>query len=739
MKLKISLLVGSLLTNVIVGAATLRVNSVLDGPNGHDANPGDGICDNNFGNNTCSLRTALEEANATPESDTILFAAALNDAVFVLAASEGPLPLITDRVVILGNAATPSATSLRDAPPQYTIDGSQLNGLPSGLVFEGAGASGSRLSTLGIINFAGNGILIRSGATAIDIDGTYIGVRPSDFTAAGNGFNGIHVIANGSHNIGQMPNTTGSGFVRLGNVISSNGRSGIRLENANSVDIFSNWIGLSASGNGDRGNGQYGIHATGDNNRIGSFDSSQSAGNFVVANNLGSMLITGDGNTILSNTLGRSETGDFIASEGDGIVVLGNNNSIGGDIANSSSGNKIYEHAREAIQLGQIPSSAANNNFVFNNLIGSAGSQNPMLLSGNRGGIEVANGDSNLIADNIIINSLETGIFIRGDFNTLEGNQVGFVGSPSAPISEPNQTGIFILGDSNGIGVFDNGNLIGGNIDEGLIVDGNNNNILANLIGVSGNFAAIGNGGNGVRVSGFGSAINENTIGFNAMNGLVLDGLINGFAVANNFIGIAPNRRNIGNGANGIAVVNGSNNIDIIANSIAFNSTNGISADSSVSDVLWLLNLMHDNSVLGIDLNTNGRSPNDQGDSDEGANRLQNFPIIENVVLDMLPNPSVITISARVDTDASNAVYPLFVDYYWSDDDENAQGRFYLATITYDTPNAVSTRSFNFANGVFGGWVTAVARDQDGNSSELADRVVFGDPEEVFFDDGFED
>lgn len=739
MKLKTSLFLGLLLACGVASAATLRINSVLDGPNGHDAIPGDGICDNNFGANICSLRTALEEANATPESDSIFFAPGLQDAVLVLAASEGSLPLITGEVRILGTPATPSASSLRDAAPQYTVDGSQLNGLPSGLVFEGAGAGNSRVSTLGIINFAGNGILIRSGATSIDIDGMYIGVRPSDFAAAGNGFNGIHVIGNGAHRIGQIPDNSGSGFVRLGNVISSNGMSGIRLENANSVDMLGNWIGLSASGTGDRGNGQYGVHATGDNNDIGGSDSTQNAGNFIVANNLGSILITGSNNTVRANTLGRSETGDFIASEGDGIVVIGNNNSIGGNMTSSHSGNQIFEHAREAIQLGQIPSSTANNNFVFNNLIGSAGNQNPMLLSGNRGGIEVANGDSNLIADNVIINSLDAGIFVRGDFNTLERNQVGFVGSASNPISEPNQTGIVILGDSNNIGGFDDGNLIGGNVDEGLRVDGNNNEIVANVVGVSGNFAAVGNGGDGVQVSGLNNTVSENTIGSNLMNGLVLDGLINSPLVESNFIGIAPNRRNIGNGIDGIAVINGSNNVEIIANNIAFNAANGISADSSINDVLWWMNLMHSNSILGIDLNLNGRSPNDLGDSDEGANRLQNFPIIQSAVLDMLPSPSTITISARVDTDAGNAVYPLMVDYYWSDDDESAQGRFYLATITYDTPNAVRTNSFNFDNGVFGGWVTAIARDQDGNSSELADRVLFGDPDEVLFRDGFED
>ena len=51
-------------------AATFTVNSTADAP---DANPGDGVCDDGAGN--CTLRAAIEEANALVGADTITFPA----------------------------------------------------------------------------------------------------------------------------------------------------------------------------------------------------------------------------------------------------------------------------------------------------------------------------------------------------------------------------------------------------------------------------------------------------------------------------------------------------------------------------------------------------------------------------------------------------------------------------------------------------------------------------------------
>lgn len=741
MNLKIALWItisAWLITNAI-SAATFTVNDDFDNSFAHDLNPGDGICEVSPGTGVCPLRAALEEANATAASDVIFFNDALAGVTVTLAASEGGLPAITSQVFILGDsidAYNDSATLLRNAPPQFTIDGSQLSGLPSGLVFDAANASGSQVTALGIINFAGNGILLRNTADNIRIDRNYIGARPDNFAAAGNGIHGIHAFNTQGHGIGKRRNAGGTAFVGLGNVISSNGAVGVLLENSNNNSVHSNLIGFSPSGTSDRGNGQYGIRIIGNNNAIGDRINSLLARNHIGANNLGGILVTGNSNSIHANSLGRGETGGFIASEGDGIQVFGNLNFIGN---NNDNGNMIFEHAGRAIRLGTFAGAAANDNFVIGNQVGSAGSQFPILLSGNGQGIEVGNGDRNVLVDNVVLNSLGNGIFVRGDENSLQRNQVGFAETIGGPADEPNQEGIRIAGQNNTIGNVGNGNLVGGNVGIGIVAEGMGNNIVGNLIGVSAAMDVVGNTGPGLALAGSQHTVMNNIIGNNSRGVFLL--LLTDTELRSNHIGIAPNGMDISNAGDGIFIGEQTNAVAIISNDIAFNGFYGIrtSADASISGATWFQNRMHSNFAAGIDLNSDGATANDSGDADEGPDRLQNSPAIENVVLDRQASPATLTISYRVDSDFGNADYPLFVDFYWSDVDEDAQGRFFVASdFEYDTPNALQTVTFDFVNGVFGGWLTAIASDQGENSSEMASRFVFGDPDEVFFRDSFE-
>ena len=50
-------------------AATYNVNIAADG---NDFLPGDGVCETGFGNGECTLRAAIQEANASPGADTIV-------------------------------------------------------------------------------------------------------------------------------------------------------------------------------------------------------------------------------------------------------------------------------------------------------------------------------------------------------------------------------------------------------------------------------------------------------------------------------------------------------------------------------------------------------------------------------------------------------------------------------------------------------------------------------------------
>jgi len=725
-------------------AATFTVNNPVDDANAHDAAPGNGICADAFG--ACTLRAALEESNALAGTDTILFSDVFLNATLMLANSEGPLPVITGRVFILGesiDAYNESATLLRDAQPHFFINGSNLSGSSeNGLLFSGSAASGSIVSAIGIVGFPGDGILIFD-ADNLTIDRNYIGAGIGG-AALGNNGHGVHVVNGDGHRVGKGRNPGNTSFIGLGNVISSSGKSGIRLETSSDNRLRNNLIGISPTGFGDRGNGEYGVHLTGSNVQAGDVIGNAKAGNFIAGNNLGSVLSIGNNNQFIANTLGIGETGSFINSEGDGIVIIGTNNFVGG---NALAGNRIVEHVGSAIRVGTFGGTSANSNFIINNQIGSAGAQFPLLFSGNGAGINVANGSTNAILDNVVINSLGNsagglvgnGIVVRGNSNTVSGNRVGFANILATPGIEPNQQGIVAIGDSNIIGSSEKPNVVGGNDGLGIGAFGNNNQVNHNFIGVTEAFGDIGNSSYGVVVqNGIAPIVRNNIIGYNNGAGLLINSVSNAFLIIGNWIGIAPNGDDIGNLSDGIRVQS-SNNSDLLRNHVAFNAGSGITSDSSISAIAWFQNYMHSNSGIGIDLNDDGVTANDVGDVDEGPNRLQNFPVIENAVLDQEASPPTLTITYRVDSDPGAATYPMNIDFYWSDVDEPAQGRFFLGTdVGYSTPNAQRIVAFDMSESVTHGWLTATALEQGRNTSELAPRQRFGEADDSLFRDRFE-
>jgi parallel beta-helix repeat protein len=738
-KLMLACLAGLMVSPVTI-ALTFTVDIATDDANAHDVDPGNGICSNFSG--SCTLRAALEEANTTAALDVIQFADGLAGLTVVIAASEGPLPTVINQVFILGETIAGydnSATLLRNAPPQLTIDGSNLSSSSeNGLLFFGEGASDSIVSALSIVNFPGDGITTTFGADRLTIHRNYIGVKP-DRTSAANDGNGVRATSSNGHLIGRDRNAGATAFTGLGNVIQSNGQSGVRLEASNNNELRGNLIGISPSGTGDRGNGAYGIHVSGSGNVIGDRLNAASAGNFIGGNNQGGMLIVGNNNLVHANQLGKGETGGFISSEGNGIEVYGSGNFIGNT---NNNGNKIYEHDGDGIQLGQQGGTAANSNFVIGNEVGSAGSQFPLLLSGNLIGIDINQGDTNIITDNVVLNSSSHGIYIRGTGNTLLRNRVGYVDSiTGTPLDEPNLHGLYINGPNTIIGQEGSPNYIGGNTQDGIRLIGAGAQVHYNYIGVSSSNKPIGNGFFGIYNSNNNQSITNNVIGANGEVGLGLQDMEGG-VVEDNLIGVAPDGSNLGNGSAGITLGNAAEEFEIKDNQIAFNNGSGISGGSfAMQGVAILRNSMHHNASIGIDLGSNGISPNDPGDADLGPNSLINFPVIEQAALNTLAVPATLTLSYRVDTLAENATYPLILRFYWTDIDELVQGRyFFFFDPGYNDPNKTVTTILNsLPPDMTGGWIMATTTDQAGNTSEFSAKVQFGTPPgELIFKNGFE-
>ncbi|WP_313914830.1 hypothetical protein [Tahibacter sp.] len=234
----------------------------------------------------------------------------------------------------------------------------------------------------------------------------------------------------------------------------------------------------------------------------------------------------------------------------------------------------------------------------------------------------------------------------------------------------------------------------------------------------------------------------RNVISGNPLGAINLDGGANGAfdgtRIEGNYIGTdASGTRPLGNSGGGplqAAVrIFGSGNCALTiggdtpaaANRIAFNAGAGIGV-VHCRRVDAGGNRFIGNRGLPIDLAGNGGSvldgptPNDAGDADEGSNRLQNVPVIENVAYSN--GGSTITLTYRVDTAAANAAWPLRISV------GRGTGGGSLQIDSYTQAQAQSSATASFpASTLQGAPFMLLATDADGNSSEFASDTIFAD------------
>ena len=139
-------------------------------------------------------------------------------------------------------------------------------------------------------------------------------------------------------------------------------------------------------------------------------------------------------------------------------------------------------------------------------------------------------------------------------------------------------------------------------------------------------------------------------------------------------------------------------------------------------------NQIHDNAGLGIDLNGDGVTANDDCDADDGTNHLQNFPIISTA--SSVNGKTTITGNLN-----SNASLPYRIEFFTNtscDPSGNGQGAVYLGSILVKTPpnacDTAFTATFNTAlppNTV----ITATATHPSGSTSEFSPCAFVGLPQ----------
>ena len=154
------------------GQATFVVDSTGDGG---DSNAGNGVCDDGTGN--CTLRAAIEEANALSGTDTVKLGISGSGPHTIQPASA--LPTITDPLIILGSSQLGASGNTNgsglgsNAVLLIELDGTNAGSSTDGLRIT---AGSSTVEGFVINRFAGAGIRITTNGSN-DIEGNFIGTN----------------------------------------------------------------------------------------------------------------------------------------------------------------------------------------------------------------------------------------------------------------------------------------------------------------------------------------------------------------------------------------------------------------------------------------------------------------------------------------------------------------------------------------------------------------------------------
>ncbi|MEP6946149.1 MAG: NosD domain-containing protein, partial [Acidobacteriota bacterium] len=584
----------------LVGS-TYVVKSTTDTP---DWAPGDNVCSDAVGK--CTLRAAIQEANAHAGTDTIQFAIGTGLQTITPATA---LPDISESVTI--DATTqPGYVGV----PLIELNGGMIGSSHDGLYFLLAGNSIVRGL---IIEFFRSGIYFDAGGNNV-VENCYIGTDPTGTLSMGND-TGIFVNSTNNRIGGLSPTQR--------NVISGNSSNGILLF-ADGNTVVGNYIGPNAAGTaalaGGLGGRQFGVDIQSNANTIGSI--SPGSRNLISGNAVGVILtgtapVTASSNVVQGNYIGTDVTGAAAVGNSSGGVRLrhgATNNLIGGTSVaarNIISGNT----AGHGISI-EDPEAFANliqGNFIGTDVTGNIALGNSPL------GVEIANGAANntigggaLGAGNVISSSADIGIGIYQTSNCLiQHNLIGTNAGGTGTLGNGG-AGVFIngFGAPGSSGTVIQNNLISANNGNGISIGGSDHNLIqGNLIGTDaggtvdlGNAAAgialnsaafntiggnnstltnliSGNNGDGVVITGGGATNNDvlgNLIGTDITGNVDLGNGQNGVKIDNaplNTVGAATAQNAVntisGNDGNGVLIINpGATNDQVVGNRVGTNA-----------------------------------------------------------------------------------------------------------------------------------------------------------------------
>ncbi|RMG47966.1 MAG: hypothetical protein D6723_15655 [Acidobacteria bacterium] len=692
--------------------ATFTVDSMGDGS---DVNLNDGLCDDGTGH--CTLRAAIEQANANPGPDLIAFA--LPEAGIPTIRPHRALPPITDPVTIDGTTQPAGRVELDGSAAGAAVDGLRIV------------AGRSVIRGLVVHHFDDDGIELASGGGNI-IEGNFIGVDASGTKASGNSFTGIHVIDSAN-------NMVGGTAPDAGNVISGNRFRGIELAgpNARNNRIQGNLIGTDATGTSVVGNLFAGVFVNGAPGNI--IGGTTAGARNLISGNWDGVRVVGaraTGNLIQGNLIGTAIRGHrVLGNAGDGVCIADAPGSMIGGASPRARNIIAGNNARGVFITGR----RAQGNVIQGNFIGTDRTGTRTLP--NATGVLINESSQNVVggdqpeARNVISGNGD-GIRIIGPGatqNLIEGN---FIGTDA--------TGRSVLGNSQDGVIIDRApgntirqNVISGNNARGVFLFGReaaNNLIEENLIGtdVTGTIG-LSNLFHGVFINNAPrNVVHKNVISSNNLIGVLIYGpQANWNRVGENLIGIdATQSEAMGNAVGIFIAESASHNVIGAANVIAFNSGDGVFIESGTGNTVTS-NSIFANAGLGINLGADRATPNDdmagREDADAGANNLQNFPVLHEIVAEN----DLLRIAYSITSTPKNSHYPIKVEFFKAD--PSGQGQQYLGADIYTSADrmdgGIKRVSFRLGSAMrTGDWIVATATDRDGNTSEFCPPVKVQSP-----------
>ncbi|MDQ4121516.1 MAG: carboxypeptidase-like regulatory domain-containing protein [Acidobacteriota bacterium] len=359
-------------------AATFTVNSTA---NTTDADTMDNLCDVDLSTagEQCTLRAAIQQANATPGADVIVFDLAVFGSAQTISLNSG-LPEITEHLTITGTS-----------PALLTIDGTE-NVRPFRIA-SGAAVEISNLSVIrGFVGESSGGCISNLGSLTL----TNAVVRDCEAVLG----NGGGIYSSGTLNIsgssiynnnatGGFLSGDGGGIYNQGGTASINNstvrdnqadNSGGGIANdSGTVNITRSTIGsatpLGSNRAGNSGGGIFNVDGTTNltNSTISGNFATNFGGGYYGFSDIGTSTLTATQTTIANNQ--ASNGGGIAVSAAVGVSGANINNTIVGDNTASSSGSDIFG------ALGNVISSGYN-------LIENTSGSNVVLLPTDQSGVD---------------------------------------------------------------------------------------------------------------------------------------------------------------------------------------------------------------------------------------------------------------------------------------------------------------------------------------------------------------